>query len=194
MRVVGAAHWEAAISGRTNRNFACRVISDISIHVGVHHVLPGCVQLRECLREFLPVLGCIHVKEGNAHAIVKCPTQCQRPRLARDKIRDDRSMAGKLNINVDVRLALDVNNLLPVLGLHPSLGSLIRALIVKVLDVNVSHGRAHVGEAPRHALVVAHNHVWQPRQRYTRNVECGTVQVRLIPQVRHLVTKVHIIR
>ncbi len=68
-------------------------------------------------------------------------------------------MAGNLNVEVYVWLALNVNDLRPVLRLHPSLGCLIRALIVEVLDVNVGHSWANVGESPGHALVVTYNDV-----------------------------------
>ncbi len=194
MRVVGAAHRKAAISCRADRNLARRVISDVSVDVGIHHVLPRRIQLRKCALEFFPVLRRIHVKEWDAQSVVERPAQRQRPRFARNQFRDDRSVTRDLHVHGHVRLALDVDHLDAMFRLHPSRRSLIRALRVEILDVNVGHGWTDVGESPRDSLVVAHDHIRHAGQRHPGNVESARVQVRLVPQVRHLVAEVHIIR
>jgi len=89
--------------------------------------------------------------------------------------------------------AFDVNHLNAMLRLQPPGGCLILSLRIEILYVNISDGRAHVGEAPRDALVVSDDHIRQSGQRYSRYVECPGAQMRFVPQVRHLMRKMHVI-
>ena len=102
-------------------------------------------------------------------------------------------MPRDLHVDAHVRPAFHVNDLHAMFGLQPSGRRLIRALRVEVFDVHVGHGRADIRESPRNSLVVADNHKGHPRQRDASNIERARSEVRLVPEIRHLVAQVHIV-
>src|SRR5215472_3790958 len=103
-------------------------------------------------------------------------------------------MTRDLYVNIYIRLALDVDRLPAMLGLDPSLGRLIRALIIEVFEVDIGYGWSDIRKPPCHALVVAHDHKWQSGQRDTRHVKRAAVQMCFIPEVWHLMAQMHIVR
>ena len=76
---------------------------------------------------------------------------------------------------------------------NPATRSLVLALRVEVLDVNIRDSWADIREAPRDALVVSDDYVWHPGQRDACDIHATRAQVRFVPQVGHLVAEVHIV-
>ena len=196
VRIVAAAHRQAAIARRADGHSPRRLITDVTIHIAVHYVLSGRAESRERFAKLIPILGRVHVEEHQAHAVLQGPAQGDLARLARKQFRDDWPMARAHYIHNYVRLAFDVNRLLPMLRINPSLCSFVLALRIELLDEVVLHRRPDVGESPADALVVADNHERNSRQRNAGHIEiaAGRFQVRLKPEVRHLVVEVHIVR
>src|SRR4051794_22272495 len=103
-------------------------------------------------------------------------------------------MTCRLNIEADVGFSFYVNQFTPHLWLLPALGGKVLAGVVKLLDVGVFHRRTNVCESPRDPLIVPDNHVRIAREAYSRDVKAGASQMRLIPQIRHLMSEVHVVR
>src|SRR5689334_14611804 len=120
MSIVSTADGQRSVTGRTKRNLARGLVSDIAVDVSIDDILSRRVESRECLPELLPVLSGIHVKERNAEPVVKRPAQRELPSLARNQVSDDRTVARKLYVNCYVGLALHVNRLNAVLRLKPA--------------------------------------------------------------------------
>src|SRR5579862_573698 len=103
-------------------------------------------------------------------------------------------MSSDLHLDGHFRLASDANHLRTMFGLLPAMRRFISALSVEVLDECIRYGRPNVCKSPRNSLVVANNHIRHPRQRYSSHIEILRLQMRLIPQVRHLMPEMHIVR
>src|ERR1700694_4504488 len=105
-------------------------------------------------------------------------------------------MPRRYHVERHIRLAFYVDRLLPVQRIAPSRRSLVLPLRIELLDVIVFNSRPDVGESPADPLVVADNDERNSRQGNSGYVEgAGSYfQVRLKPQVRHLVVEVHIVR
>ena len=98
----------------------------------------------------------------------------------------------------DVRLTFDVDRLGSVLRLLPALRCLVCSLRVEILDKCIGHGWPNIGEAPGDALIVADDDIGHSGQRNARHIQSArriaALEMRFVPQVRHLVPEVHIIR
>ena len=193
MRVVAAADRQTAIACRTDGNLSRGLVSDVAVHVGIHHVLAGGDKIREGLPELIPVRRGIQVEEGEGQVVVQRPAECDLARFSRNQVGDDRAVTGGQNVERNVGLAFDVDDFLPMQRIPPSGRRFVLALIVELLNKNVFDGRADVGEAPADTLVVADNHEWRARQGDAGDVEVAALQVRFEPQVGHLVIEVHIV-
>jgi hypothetical protein len=70
------------------------------------------------------------------------------------------------------------------------------ALRIEFFDELVFDGWTDVGESPADALIVADDHEWNSGERDACDIEIagGGSQVRLEPEVGHLVIEMHIIR
>src|ERR1700738_2855848 len=110
MSVVAAINWKAAIAGRANRDFAGRLISDISIDVGIDQVLSRRVEFRKRRAKLLPILCRIHMKKWIAESIIKRPSQSYLPRFARSQVTHNGTVSCDLHIDNHVPLVLHVNN------------------------------------------------------------------------------------
>ena len=196
MRIVAAAHRQAAIARRADRHAPRRLITDVAIHIGVHHILPGRAEGREGLAKFVPVLGGVHVEEHQTLAVLQRPAQGNLAGLAGKQLCDNGAVARSYHIENHVGLAFDVNRFLPMLRFNPSCGSFVLPLRIELFDEVVFHGRSNIGESPADTLVVADNHERNARQRNSGHVEVagGCLKVRRKPQVWHLVVEVHVVR
>src|SRR5580692_10007704 len=105
-------------------------------------------------------------------------------------------MAGQQYVHDPVGPALHMNYFATVLGRLPSSRCQVLASRVEGFDIDIFDGRADVGETPCDALVVSHNHVGKSWQSDAGSVEvaAGTTEMRFVPQVRHLVPQVHVVR
>ena len=103
-------------------------------------------------------------------------------------------MASERYIDHHVRLTLDVNDFTAMVGGLPSRWRQIFAGLIEGLDVDVLHGGTNVGEAPGNPLVVSHDHVGQTGQSDASGVEVAAAEMGFVPQVRHLVPEVHVVR
>ena len=90
--------------------------------------------------------------------------------------------------------ALDADDFLAMLGLHPSLRREVLAFVVELLDENVFHRRPDIGEAPGHVAVVPDDHVGHARKGHAHDVEVSADQVRLVPGVGQAQIEVHVVR
>ena len=140
-----------------------RVVPDVPVNIGVDHVLSRRIKVRKGLSELIPILRRIYVEKGNLQAVVECPTKGQLPCFTGYEFRDDGPVPCDLHINVNIRLAFDVNNFCAVLGLHPTFRSLIIPFGVEILDVDIGDGRPHIRESPGDPLVVADDYVRHTR-------------------------------
>src|SRR6185312_9826289 len=113
VRIIATINRKTAITSGTNRNFACRLISDVPIYVGIHHVLPRRIEFRKRPPKFLPVLRRICMEEWAAYVVVKRPPQRKLSGLAGNKLRHDRPMPCHLHIQMNVGLAFHVNDFTP---------------------------------------------------------------------------------
>jgi hypothetical protein len=136
----------------------------------------------------------IHIEERNPQAVIERPAQRQLALFAGDKVGDDGPVARDLHIDGHIPLSLDVNDFDSMFRLRPSFGSLIRALLVEILDVDVSDRRTDIGESPRDSLVVADDDIRHARESDAGDVERSRPQMRFVPQIRHLVAEMHIVR
>ena len=193
MSVVGAADGEAAIAGGANRNVAGSLVADVPVHVGVNNVLPRCVELRKSLAKVLPVLRNIDVEKRHAQSIVERPAQSHLPRLTRNYFGNYGPMTGNLYVEHDIRFCFDVNHFFAMFRLLPALRRLICTVRVKIFDERIGYGGANVGESPRNALIVANDYVRHSGQSHPGDIQAAGLQMSLIPQIRHLMPKVHIV-
>ena len=76
----------------------------------------------------------------------------------------------------------------------PSFRGRILALGIECLDVNVFHRRPDIGKAPCDSLIVSDDHVGHAGQRDASDVKAARAQMSFIPEVRHLVSEMHIVR
>src|SRR5437868_949917 len=110
-------------------------------------------------------------------------------------------MASDEHVKLHIRRAFHVNGLAPFLQRLPSCSRLIFAVLIHVFDVDVLHVRAKVRKSPRNALVVPDNYVGQSGNGETHHVKARLwlcvrfdLKLRLIPDVRNVMPKVHVIR
>ena len=125
----------AAFPDLANRDSAARLVADVAIHVGVHHILAGSVNHGEGLTKFIPSPRRADLEKRIVNAVVKCPAQRQFARFTRNKIGNDRPVARDYDIHHDIWLAFDVDGLATMLRFAPSLRRFILALRIKLLDV-----------------------------------------------------------
>src|SRR5581483_1456516 len=156
--IVAAVDGKIAVAVRTHRDLTGRLISDISIHVGIHHVLSRCVEVRKRLPKLLPILCRINMKEGVADAIVKRPAKRDFPRLSRGKLRHDWTVTRDLHIESHIRFPLDVNYFVPNLRGFPALRREVLSLSIKCFDIRVFNCRTYVRTSPRNPPVVTDNY------------------------------------
>ena len=199
--VVLAAHGQAAVAVGADGVKSRGLVPDVPVNVGIHHVLARRVQERRSVAEFLPVLRGVQVEERVGEGIVERPAQSQLARAHRrssqligNEVRDDGAVAGDGDVQDHVPSVLHVNDFGAVFGLEPTVRSLVFAVLVEILDVQILHGRLDVGEAPGNALVVTDDDERHSGQRHADYIVTTAAQMRLIPKVRHLVAKVHVIR
>src|SRR5258708_39677811 len=97
-------------------------------------------------------------------------------------------------VKIYVGLVFDVDDFGAMLRLPPALRRLIRSLCVEVLDKGVGHGRPNVRESPGDSLIVANDNVGHAGQSNSSDIEIAGLEMSLIPQVRHLMPEMHVIR
>ena len=102
-------------------------------------------------------------------------------------------MSRDCDLDRDVRLALHVNNFVAGLRFFPTFGCEVLAVVFEVFNVQVFHSGANISESPRDAPIVANDHVWVTGQRDSNCVESAGFQMSFIPEVRHLVSQMHIV-
>ena len=103
-------------------------------------------------------------------------------------------MSRERHIYQDIRFILYTNQFLTMLWRLPSVWREVLTIRIESLNIDVFNGRTDVGEAPRDTLIVSHNDVRQAGQRNPRNVEVAAAEMSFVPQVRHLVPKMHVVR
>ena len=86
------------------------------------------------------------------------------------------SVPRRHHVERHIRLAFDVNHLLPVLRFNPARRSLVLPLRVELFDKIVLDRRADVGESPADALIVADDHERNSRQRNAGDVESAAAR------------------
>ena len=86
-----------------------------------------------------------------------------------------------------------MNHLLAMFGYLPAIWRLVFVIAVEGFDVEISDGRADVGESPGDSLVVSDDDEWDSGKSYSSDVEAGRFELRFIPDVRDLVFEVHIV-
>ena len=126
--------------------------------------------------------------------VVQRPAQRQLADFAWDKFSNDRTMSRERHIYQDIRFILYTNQFLTMLWRLPSVWREVLTIRIESLNIDVFNGRTDVGEAPRDTLIVSHNDVRQAGQRNPRNVEVAAAEMSFVPQVRHLVPKMHVVR
>ena len=192
--IVAAGFRQAAIARGPDWNLGRGLVADVAVHVRVDKVLTGGVKGRKRLPELLPVLRRIHFKKRIMDSVVQRPAQCQLAGLARLQLADNRTVPGEDHIERDVRLALHMDHFLTMFRSFPPLRSLILPRGIEGLDVGVFHRRTDIGASPGDALVVPDDHIGQTRQGHPGDIEVPGAQMGFIPQVGHLVTKMHVVR
>src|ERR1041385_5172105 len=98
------------------------------------------------------------------------------------------------NINKLIRLAFHMDGFAAMRWLFPPIRSQKPSFVVECFDVNILNSPTNVSETPCDALVMPDDHIWQSWQRNPSYIECPAFQMCFIPQVRHLMAQVHIIR
>ena len=107
---------------------------------------------------------------------------------------DDRAVPRGHHIQIDLRLALYLDDLFAMLRLHPALRRQVFALVVELLDVNVFDVRAEIGKSPRDVAIVSHDDERHARQRDAGDIEVSGREMGLIPDVGDAQVKVHVVR
>jgi hypothetical protein len=168
----------------------------VPIHVGINDVLSGSSKGRKGGAEVVPVLRRVHLEERNTGGllVVNDPPESKLAGLARNQVGDDRPMTRDHNVEVDLGLALDANDFLAVLGLHPTLGREVFTLVIELLDVDVFNRRPQIGEAPGDVPVVSNDHVRHARKGHADDIEVSADEVGFVPRVRQAQIEVHVIR
>src|SRR5438876_5598644 len=103
-------------------------------------------------------------------------------------------MPRDLDIESNFGFALHVNDFMARVRTFPAFGSEVFTVVVEILDVRICNGWAYVGESPGDPLIMADNDKGIARKRHARDIEITGSQVCFVPQVRHLVSQMHIVR
>src|ERR1700730_8222735 len=103
-------------------------------------------------------------------------------------------MRGARHIDSYIGAALYMDMLCRMLDGPPSIWRLVLPLRVHLLNVNVLHVRADVGEAPGNVLVVPGHDERHSGQRHTCDIKSASFQMGLVPRVRNGVPEMHIVR
>ena len=114
--------------------------------------------------------------------------------LVRNQAGDDGPVTRNHDIELNFRLAFDPDDLLPTLGLYPSLRCQVLTFLIELLDENVLHRGTNVGESPSHAAVVTDDDVRHAGKCDACHVELSTHQVGFVPVVRQSQFEVHVVR
>src|SRR5439155_12248065 len=88
----------------------------------------------------------------------------------------------------------NVNHFAARLGLFEAIGSQVLTTVVETFDVQVFYCGTDVGKSPSDAPIVPNDDIRVARERDSSNVECAGFQVSFVPEVRHLVSQMHIVR
>ncbi len=134
------------------------------------------------------------MEERIADAVIERPAQRDLASLTGSQLSHDGAVAGDLDVDDNILLAFHMDDFLAHFGLLPAVGRQVLALIVEGLDERIFNGRTDIGESPGHAAIVTDDHVGISGKRDTGDVEIAGVQVRFIPEVRHLMAEMHVIR
>src|SRR5262249_7259183 len=194
VRVVAAIYRHTAIIIGANGYPTCGMVADVTIHIGIHHVLSGRIESQERFDELVPVLGGIHVEKRIVQAVVESPAQSELAAFAGDQFRDDGTVARDGNVEDHIGSIFDMNDFAAMIEVAPALWRLILAFFVQCLNVQALHRGTYVGESPANSLIVADNYKRQARKTYTDDIKISAAKMDLVPEVGHLVVEVHVIR
>ena len=199
----GGGLGEAAANG----NSADGVIADVALVIGKDHVLRRAAPVEEGCVKAGPVRGGVDGEERGSDVgrIVDGPVERERTFFRRvdagDDGRDQIAVLGSGDVEEDVFVAFDVDDLqsmeegLPGAGGGLVLGGGTGA--AGVLDCDVLHGGAEVGEAPGNVCVVADDDEGGSRKRDAGDMEFAgggrSFQVGLVPDAGDAVVEMHIV-
>ena len=102
-------------------------------------------------------------------------------------------MPCNFDVNAYVRLAFHFDHFVAFVWRLTTIWRPVLALTVELLHKRILDCGTYVGESPSHATVVSDNHVGIAGQRHARYFEIAGVQVSFVPQIWHLVAKMHVI-
>src|SRR5262249_39511495 len=143
MRVISSRNRKQAIAARTNRDFAGRLVSNVSIDIGIDDVLRRSTKPRERGAELLPIPGHVHVKERISHqvGVVECPLQRNLSRLSRNDGRDDGPMPGDEDVKLQVSSVLNVDGFKMPFWRNKALRRIDLLVTIKVFDEEIFYIR-----------------------------------------------------
>src|SRR5947209_6708527 len=91
------------------------LITNMSIHIGINHVLCRAGEMGKSVAEVLPVLRRIHIKKRHGSwFIVDDPVQSKNALLMRYETGDHRTVPGEHYIQRHIRLPFYANHLMPL--------------------------------------------------------------------------------
>ena len=189
--------WAGIVDVSANGDAAEGVVADVARIVGVDEVLRGATPGGECGEHGGPVAGRVDGEEGcgEVGGVVDGPAKAETAAFRGEKAGDDGdvgvSVTGEGDIEDDVGAATDVDDLgLVADGAPCTVGELILGAersAAGVLDVEVLHVRAEVGESPGNVVVVPADDEGRAGEGDSGGVEVGQrggvrgLQVGLVP-------------
>ena len=169
-------HAPNVVGGIAQRHTACGLEADVALVVRSHHALHGRVVVRQPRKELIHALGLVGL-EARQHGLVvivqRAPAQrdhifaqVQHLGVRLLNVAQHGAMARAAQLQQQVGLALDADGFVAHGELGPSVGRAVLRGIggVDLLQIQVLHIGAGVGEAPGDLVGTAQHHKGQARQ------------------------------
>ena len=193
-----ARHGHHALPVAADGHDAGHLIGDVAVYVGVDEVLRWDVPVAQGLAELIDVLGLVDQQRRLQDARWGSggrPAHGQDVGLVFEHVADDRPVLGLAHGQGDILAAVDLDDLLDEGHVAPLAHVLVLVGVVGVdlLDVEVLHVGADVGDAPGDAVVVADDDAGDAGEAETGHIPAGRVQADLVPDRRHLDAQVRIV-